>query len=361
MSVTQTEFEKGIVAANAMKTEGLSGFNRLDSTSLGIIQFCYSASSGEVHQIDEDMTYTLLTSQTTFADGVTPLADRTVAAYHSTTEDDFSYWYQGEKITVTGIKTLQIADNGGGYVYFNSDGELELASSSFSAIVLNTLLVYLQWNTTENEFHYFADERHGITMDPITHIYNHETKGFAFASGSDITGLANNGTTFTAVEAGIFSDEDIEHVIDEVSTAPFIYREGADGQWRMSSASNALGYLPSGNDLKWNNEDSGGTGIWGLDTMVSNNDYVVYTFWQTNNALAPVVRTVGQKYFGSRSAARNELSYAVNKLKLDGLPSPEMTPIGSMILHTIASGQIEQGSDGEVWIDHRFVSPTGRF
>ena len=359
---SQTEADSGITNSLTMSETGLSGFNRLNgSETRGIIQFCYTASSGEVHQIDEDGAYTKLTSQTTFADGSTSIADRTVAIYHSAGETQFSYWYQGAFVEDTGIQTLQMDDDGGGYVYLDSDGTLAQGGTAFSLIVQKTLVAYVGWNTTENELFYFADERHGISMNPVTHLYAHATRGFAWGKmGSDITGLADNGNTFTAVTIGLWADEDFEHMLAEVTTAPFIWREGADGQWRMSAASNALGYIPA-STLVWNNEDSGGAGVWGLDVATSDNDYMIYTFWASNNALAPIVRTVSQTYQASRSDARDRVESEVHKIQTDGLPSPELSPIGSMIIHNRTSGQIEKGSDDEIWIDHRFGTPNGRF
>ena len=361
---TKTEVDNSVYRANAMAPTGLSGFDRLDADTkiCGIIQFCYSASSQEVHQIDEDGTYSLLTSQTTFADGSTAIADRTLAIYHVSGETSFKYWYQGTEVEVPGIKTVQAPDDGGGYIYFNSDGDLQYnGGTAFNYIVKETLVSYVGWNTTENEFNYFADERHGISMNPVTHLYNHSTHGFAWGKfGSDITGLANNVSTFDAVTMGQWADEDLDCMLVEVNDAPFIYREGADGQWRMTIHTDALGLIPAGT-LVWNNEDEGGSGVWGLEDATSNNDYMVTTFWATNNKLAPIVKSVSQAYFGSRNDARDQLDSLVHKIQLDGLPSPEMNPIGSMIVHNLTAGQIEVGSNGEIWVDHRYGTPNGRF
>jgi len=361
---SQTTADGGITQAQAMAPTGLSGFDRLDANTKirGIIQFCYDASSQEVHQIDEDGAYTLLETQTTFADGSTAIADRTIAIYHVSGETSFKYWYQGTEVEVTGIKTVQMTDDGGGYIYFNSAGNLTYnGGSAFTYIVKETLIAYAGWNTTENELNYFADERHGISMNPVTHLYAHSTHGLAWGKmGSDITGLVNNGTTFTTVETGVWADEDLEHIIAVLGSAPFIWREGSGGQWRYSTPSNALGLIPAGT-LVWNNEDDGGAGVWGLTDATSDNDYMVTTFWASNNVLAPIVKTVSQVYFASRNDARDQLDSVVHKIQTDGLPSPELNPIGSMIVHNRTTGQIESGANGEIWIDHRWGTPNGRF
>jgi len=359
LTQTTAELQLAVDQSEAMAITGLSGFNRLDTSTMGTIQFCYSASSGEVHQIDKDGAYTKLTSQTTFADGSTAIADRTIAVYHSAGETEFSYYYQGTLVTDTGIQTLQMTDDGGGYVYLDSDGSLAQGGSAFALIVQKTLIAYVGWNTTEDELTWFADERHGINMNPVTHLYNHSVIGFAWAkSGSDITGLANNVTTFTAVTAGVWADEDIELMIAEQTTVPMAWKEGADGQWRFSAASNVLLYKPAASYV-WNNEDSGGAGVWGLDAVTSANRWLVQTFWASNNVLAPVFQTVSQLEPDSRGDARDRVESAVHKIQTDGFPAPEMSPIGSVIMKS--DGTLEIGADGEIWIDHRFGAPNSRF
>lgn len=338
----------------------VSGFDRHDSTTMGTLQFCYTAASGEVHQVDKDGVYSLLTAQTTFADGTTAIADRTLAVYKSAGEANFSYWYGSTLVEVSEIKTIQMANTGGGYTYFNAAGDLEEGSDVADAIITQTLVAFILWNTTENELFYMADERHGIGMSPDTHRYLHGTLGFAWGDGGDITGLVDNGTTFTAVTAGRFYDEDIVYFPAEAATAPFAYREGAEGLWRVTAADSSLGFV-SGGASQWNNPDAGGPGVWGLTPISGGAQYQIMTFWQTNNKLTPLIQILGQEIFTSRNDARDQLPYWAYKLEMDGFPASETTLLGSMIIHEQAAGQIETGADGEIWVDHRHGPPVSIF
>jgi len=337
-------------------TRAMCGFDREDTTTMGIIQYCHLASSGEIHQIDEDGVYSLLTAQTLFADGVTALADRTLAQYHSAAETQFSFWYQGTLHEITDLKTIEIPDDSlGNYVHYDSFGVLQVATSLHDMIVDHTLLAEIYNNATTGQHVYFADERHGIVMDGQTHLNIHSQRGFGWVSGLDITGLVNNGTTFTEVEAGKAGDEDIPMEFATITTAPFVHRTGTDGAWALEPATNKLAHFVGAKAVY--NEWTGTT--WQLTEIDA--DYVIMTFFATNNKQHPVVRVIGQTLHPDRTTARNHLCSNIAELSMNGMPSPEMMPLGSMIIHVEAAGQIEVGSDSEIWVDCRRQFPISRY
>jgi len=332
----------------------LSGFDREETETMGIIQYCHEASTGVVYQIHADAHTALvtLTSQTHFADGTTAIADKTIAQYHESGETQFSYWYQGELVEVTTLKTLDMsASTFGGYVRYGADGELAIATSAHEMIVHHTLLAMVYWNGDTDELLWLACERHGHILDPMAHKNLHFTTGFAHTAGCDITGIANNGSTFTEIGSGTVADEDIPSYLAAASTAPFAYKEGANGYWNFTSDDNAVGYKTTG--LVWNNEDSGGAGVWGLDLIPGDTDYQIMTIWMSNNKLHPFLKIIGQGYWGSRNDARARTDSYVNILKTEGMPSQEMRPIASMIVHHRTDAKIEDGTNDEVWFDHR--------
>ena len=181
----------------------LSTFTGFDRESMdtggkdtGILQYCHSAASGEIHQLasDEAGIYTLLTGETQFADG-TALADRTLMQYHDTGETEFSYWRHGVLVSVTTAKFIQLAADFKGYIGYNSDGDLDDTITDIRDLIVRTPLVaYIYINSTEDELVWYADERHGIVMDGQTHLQQHQDRGFFVGSGLDITGITNNGT-----------------------------------------------------------------------------------------------------------------------------------------------------------------------
>ncbi len=344
-------------AAVIEATHSLCGFDREDTSTLGILQYCHDASSGEVHNIDEDGVYSLLTSQTQFADGATALADRTLAQYHSSGETQFSYWYQANLVEVTGIKTLQLPDDANAnYVEYNSSGNMAVVTDAQTAIVSGTLITLLLANTTSGNIVWFADERHGVVMDGQTHLNMHMTDKFKWVPpGCDIEGLANNGTTFTKVTSGRGGDEDIPMSLAESTTAPYMWVD-ANGQWEIGGADdNKLAHFVD-SKVVYNPLTAGN----GALTEI-NNDYVVMTMMLSNNKIHPLVKMIGQVLYANRSAARDHMESALFEIDENGLPTHEIVPIGGWIIHSEATGQIEKGADEEIWIDYRRRFPVARF
>jgi len=337
-------------SAIAKAASVLTGFDREDMDTggkqNGIIQFCMDAASGDVHQIgsDEAGIYSLLTSQTTFADG-TALADRTMMMYHDSGETQFSYWRHGELIEVTTAKFIQVAAGFNGYIGFDSNGDLDDSVTDVRELIIRTPLVsYLYLNDTESELVWFADERHGIVMDGQTHLQQHQKDGFFISGGLDITGLTDNGTTFTQVASGGAGDEDIKMFFSAISTAPKMYKEGAAEEWRISDDDANLGIF---RDSKCSyNLDTAGT--WSLEEI--NFDYIVMMFVATNNKLAPIVMLVGQTLHADRTIARANAPAEFQRINAAGLPSQELHAIAAVIIHDEADGQIEVGSDGEIYV-----------
>lgn len=341
--------------------ETLTGFDREDSDvggkSLGIIQYCHSVASGEVHVIgsDEQGTYTKLTGQTSFADG-SPLADRTLAHYHDVGETEFSYWNKGTKVTVQGTRKIQVATDFKGYIGYDDFGDLDNTVTDIRTLLVRMPLVaYLYLNETTGELVWFADERHGIVMDGQTHLQQHNSTGFFIAGGLDVLGLADDGTTFTSIEAGGAGDEDIKMFYSQMTTAPKIFKEGAAGEWRITDDDNKLAIFRTAKACY--NLDTAGT--WSLAEI--DLDYVIMMFVATNNKLAPVVLLVGQTLHADRDTARKRAPAEYFRINAAGLPAHEFHPLATVIIHNEANGQIEVGSDGEIYTSCKGNFPVPMF
>lgn len=340
----------------------LTGFDReaadeLTGKPTGILQYCHSAVSGEVHQIgsDADGTYSLLTGQTLFADG-TPLVDRTLMQYHDAGETEFSYWSRGVLVRETGSKSIQLAADFKGYIGYGTNGDLDDTITDVRQLIVRTPLVaYLYLNGTKGTVEWFADERHGIVMDGQTHLQQHQDKGFFISTGLDISGIVNNGAVFTDVSAGTCGDEDIKMVISLLTSMPKIYKEGAAGEWTITDDDNSLGIFRSAKCCY--NLDTAGT--WSLQEI--DLDYVVMMPVATNNKIHPVVMLVGQTLHSDRDDARKNMPSEYYRINAAGLPSHELHPLASMIIHNEATGQIEIGSDGEIYCSCKHGFPIGVF
>ena len=84
---------------------------------------------------------------------------------------NFVVWCKGEKYTYTTAQTVVIPDTAGlHFIYFSSTGVLSTKMSYFTWDE-DAPTSYVYWNATNNEAVYFADERHGVTLDWQTHEY----------------------------------------------------------------------------------------------------------------------------------------------------------------------------------------------
>ena len=349
-------------AAVLKSAETLTGFDREQTNqdasqkNMGIMQYCHLASSGEIHNIGSDRTgaYTLLTGQTTFADG-TALADRTIMQYHDAGETDFSYWLRGKLVTVTTAKFLQLAADFAGYIYYDEDGEIEVGETAADELIVRSALIaYIYNNPTTGELVWLADERHGIVMDGQTHLQQHTQVGFNVVAGLDISGIANNTSTFTSVSAGAGGDEDIKMVFSEITTAPKIFKES--GYWRITDDDNKLGVFRTAK-CSYNDVSTPGSEV----LAEINNDYVIMMPMATNNKLNPIVILVGQTLHLNRGAARQNMPAEYFRTKANGLPSHEFHPLASMIIHNESTGQIEKGADSEIYTSCVHGFPMGIF
>jgi len=340
------------------RAQAYNGFDRNDTSTLGIIQYCEEALTGEVHRINEAGEYAKLTGQTHFADGTTALADRTVAQYKSSGETDFKFFRAGVKSEISTIKTLQLPDDSAAhYIAYNSSGDLYSPSSAKTAILEDVLVTLISRNAVTGVVNYFADERHGLVMDGQTHLLLHTAPryGFAWVEGLEISGLANNGVSFTAISAGVSGDEDIKMDHAEITHCPIVYRLGTGGELTFSPSTNDLG-LFSGGKCVYNEFDGSS---WGLTSIGS--DYVNMSFYATNNKIHPIIRVLGQSLHPDRGEARDYMASNINDLLLNNLVSPEVYPLFTTIIHKEDKGQIEVGPEGEIYIDHRWGYPVKRF
>ena len=342
--------EEAMFPHGAVNITGIaSGFDRNNKDTMGQMEYCIDASDLEYWRIDKDGAGSLIAAPGgLFSDGTT-LADRTIVHFPTSGQANFSYWYQGEKITKTTTQVLQLPAATSLYVFYDSSGVLtaQTTQTGHDLIVYESLISYISTHT----FEYFADERHGIIMDGETHynIHYSSTGGFTHHKGGDIAGIEGGVATHGVVANSGFFDEDILVSVDGDikgdGTLPFIFRFGADSDnvWTMGSYTNLVS--TSSGSSGWN-ELTGG--IWGFSVSIG---YTYHTFWASNNVIHPVVKLMGQSSFLDRKVARRHIDQEIFAIRTAGLPAPEMQLIGAVIVDN--SGDTYKGADGEDWYDYR--------
>jgi hypothetical protein len=257
----------------------------------------------------------------------------------------FVVWCKGEKYTYTTAQTVIIPDTAGlHYIYFSSTGVLSTKMSYFTWNE-DAPTSYVYWNATNNEAIYFADERHGVTLDWQTHEYLHRTRGAAIANGFAASGytLSGDGSANAdaqiTIEGGTFFDEDMQ--IDIVSSntptantfqqdlnsparIPILYLEGSE--WRITSPTDYP--VKQGTARPQYNLFTGG--VWTL-VDVTNTDFTCTWILATNNLNYPVVGVISQS---NLSTLNNAEAAVFEDLDLPGFPSVEFRPLYKLIFQS---------------------------
>ncbi|MDP8268271.1 MAG: hypothetical protein P9L97_06030 [Candidatus Tenebribacter davisii] len=267
-------------------------------------------------------------------------------------QSSFHFWADDKKIIKTTSQSVVIPDiTGTYYIIFDTTGTLiyvnqdAVAQDDFYEHAI-TGLVY--WNKTA-QASMVGDERHGILMDPRTHHYNHSTFGSRYESGLNINGLADASPTYTETTSGFFWDEDIRHTLALQSTHPFIYKLGATGEWTGTTPDNKVGFENGTGDVVYN-EWTGTT--WQLTQSAAATDFMIYFMIATPDILGyNVKKIIGQNGYSTRGNARAAIESELQKLVMEGLPSPEFIFLYAYIVKR--NGDLEDMADGSLYLDLR--------
>ena len=253
----------------------------------------------------------------------------------------FSFYIKGIKFTKNSPQSVTITNQAGNhYIYFNTSGNL-VSTQIFSTAIIeeNAYVAIVYWNTDTNTHTYFAEERHGITMDGATHIYLHTTFGSRYISGLALQGFTANGdgtlnthAQFTA-DAGSIRDEDILLASSAQTQIPILFRQGQ--LWRKKTAdafpliySGTAGYTGANGRIPFNEFVAGS---WQL-TEVPTNNYVLVHFFATNDKENPIVGIQGIAQYNNKPQASAAASSEITSLT--GLPFAEFVAIGTVIFET---------------------------
>lgn len=299
------------------------------------------------------------------------------------TGTEFTFWIKGTEYTKTAAENITIANTEGmHYIYFDASGTLQEATI-FSESLLSdyAYICAMYWDATNGVGVYVADERHGLTMDSQTHLHLHETFGTQFITGLALSGvIADGGGSLDShaqfiVDNGTIRDEDLKHDIldvglgvnvydleqdlDPIAQIPVMFRDGANGDWRIKPADDfpliydgTAGFTGTGNAPY--NEFTGV--VWQL-TEVPNNDFVLVHYLATNDINHPIVGIQGQNSYNNLGNARDGAAVEINNVA--GLPFEEFVPIATVIYQSnngyanTPNVQIVTTSTGDDYIDWR--------
>jgi hypothetical protein len=254
----------------------------------------------------------------------------------------YTVWCAGKRFVKTGTETVQIPDTSGlYYIYFSSSGVLSYRTSVF-VWDTDAPTAYIYWNEVDNKAYFFADERHGITLDWATHEYLHRTRGAAIANGFGVANYSIVGDGSSDAHAkfdlagGTFFDEDLqvdivhsatptantwEQVLEGNAEIPVFYR--LNNHWTKDTATEFA--FKQGTSRPKYNLNTAGT--WST-TDIDNNKFVISWIIATNNLTQPVLAVMGQASYNTIGEAE---AASWEGLSLDGFPVVEFRPLHKVV------------------------------
>lgn len=293
----------------------------------------------------------------------------------SATSYPYYYYQDGFKYEVGSAESVILPTTEGLYIIYYDLGVLNYilnATAAQSSEIIRTkcIVAYVYWDATNSEIIYFGDERHGISMSPVTHSYLHFTRGAQYLSGFAIGDILVNQSGNLDVHAqfsvaeGNFLDEDLIHI----GTA-----KAVGDNWRIYyifGASNLRVYEKTGFAVMTDIDAGIGTtgrlvynqfigGNYQL-TVIPDDDCVLCHVFAVNcyDNTKKIVTLMGQVAYTTATLARAGASTEISNL-ISILPFQEMIPIGTIIFQTDTSelnavkAHIISTSTGENYVDWR--------
>ena len=257
----------------------------------------------------------------------------------------YTVWCTGKRYVKTTTESVTIPDTSGlYYIYFNSSGSLAYKTTFFTWDQ-DTPTAYIYWNDVENKAYFFADERHGVTLDWATHEYLHRTRGAAIADGFGANSYTLVGDGSLDADAkidiadGTFFDEDlqvdIEHSASPTANTwqqrlqsgayiPVFYK--VDSNWKKDTATQ-FPVKNSGTRAEYNLNTAG---TWST-TAIDNSKFGVMFVVATNNLSEPVLAIMGQAQYTDQGSAE---ASTWDELDLTGFPVVEFRPLYKIVFQT---------------------------
>lgn len=269
----------------------------------------------------------------------------------------FDVWVKGTKHTFTTAQTVTLPNTTGEYyIYFDENGLGAQTSYFVWDQQAPTALIY--YNSATGLAPYFADERHGTTLDWQTHEYLHRTRGAVIANGFTIGNYTVGGAVQLDIGNGTFFDEDLHIDVTHSNTPtantwqqdlqgpaqiPMFYLSGTG--WVRD---NPTGYLnKQGTSRPRYNLLSGGT--WST-ADIDNNKYSTTFIVATNNLTYPIIGIISQSAHASKGAAE---ALEFSDLVLTGFPVAEFR----LLYKVVFQANTTNGTLSSVW-DLRQLSAT---
>jgi len=254
---------------------------------------------------------------------------------------NYAVYLDGNKFLKTGDSATLTPAYGTQYIYYvYNTGDFTVSPTLFN-VAKDAPIAYAFFNDGATDS-FLAEERHGITMDGVTHQYLHRTVGSKYVSGMMLGDYILNSDTVAnnkySISEGTFYDEDI---LNEIPALPdngpynIFYRTGASGNWTWSKTQ-AYPYLINANSIRYNQFTGGSWQLTDITNITTSNRWVNYYVFATN-AITPGFEYIiipGQAIYTSLTLAKGE---SVANLSLGNLPFAEIVPV-ARVTHQFSTG-----------------------
>jgi hypothetical protein len=253
------------------------------------------------------------------------------------------FWNSGVRFLHTTPQSKQITTATGNHlIYFDQSGNIQELTSAFDPRI-HTFIAIVYWNNAVTKGIIF-DERHGIAMDPSTHIHLHNSFGLQYWTGLDVSGYTLSTDSDAAVQIGvsngIVGDEDIkcnithaaspynpfEQILTKPANIPVYYLTGSN-VWVIDTETNFFVKNATAGRVYYNQN----TGTWAL-TEATNGRLVAYWICATNSHLNPIISIMGQRQ--DSSLLQSQTNNTLASLLLYTFPSLEIRPLYRIIVET---------------------------
>lgn len=259
---------------------------------------------------------------------------------------NFTAYYKGKSILISGNQTVTLANSSGSHwIHWDYTQNRLVDLGSNPNFRDNLLVAYIYWDSVSSYAPIFADERHSVSRDMTWHHYQHTTNGAIWKSGGDITYAVNNPNTVGLAFSSpiVIADEDLEHTISHVdnpldpysqilnnsttglASLPILYLNGATYKQTTSTSTPWM----TSSTRAYYNPISGDSGS--LATASADDMHVVYWVVATNDSRNPIKLIMGRNAWATYSEAETE------NFDSYGLPMPEIAPMYKVILKTRSS------------------------
>lgn len=317
-------------------TSQVQNHNDLQNIQGGIVGEYYHLTSSQYNSLSN---LSALQEPTGFADKNQSMTyNFSTKTFNISAVGGFDFFYRGQKFSKTS-DSLTITATGRSFIFYTSAGIL---TATYDPWDISTTVQVAYLNQSNDQLIMFGEERHGTVMDWATHQHFHNNFGTLYTEGFEDTFLINNDNVSIALTNGKISDEDLVHSISHGTSGGYFtqplatsaqipvyyYTTAAPGdRWIKVGATN-LPYHGASNQVYYSPNNNG-------VAFVTNNYFVSYYIFATNNIAEPIISIMGQRQDTSIGDA--QVNQVPESLTFTDLPSIEMKLLYQIILNTQTS------------------------